>query len=210
MQIESIIVGPFEVNCYLARQEGESSALVVDPGAESALILRELARRRLQPAAYLLTHGHVDHLSALEDICRKHPAPVYMSRQDAAWAFLPVNRYPPYYDAPQKAPEVIVTFEQDGQSITAAGLTWQVIETPGHSPGGVCYFFPDANVLISGDTLFQNSVGRTDLPGGDPRVLTQSLKKLAQLPPQTVVYPGHGPSTTIHDEKQNNFFFRFR
>jgi hydroxyacylglutathione hydrolase len=209
MNIEAIVVGPFEVNCYLIWKEGSSSALVVDPGEESALILRELERRSLTPAAYLLTHGHADHLGAVEGVSRKYPAPAYISKNDAVWAFSPANQIPPYYDVPAK-PASVILFERDEQSITQAGLTWLVLETPGHSPGGVCFYFPESKVLISGDTLFQSSVGRTDLPGGDARTLTQSLKKLAQLPPDTVVYPGHGGATTIREEQRNNYFFRFR
>ena len=137
------------------------------------------------------------------------PAPVFISAQDAEWAFSEINQIPTYNSTPQKSRSINL-LQSDEQIIAAAGLSCKAIATPGHSPGGVCFYFQKEGILFAGDTLFQNSVGRTDLPGGDPRILTQSLKKLALLPPETIVYPGHGPSTSIKEEKLNNFFFRFR
>lgn len=207
MNIECVVVGPFEVNSYLAYRREGGEALVVDPGADAALIRDAILRRRLRPAAFLLTHGHVDHVSALAELCRDFPAPVVMSEPDARWAFTPVNELPPYYAAPAAppAPPVLV---RDGKERTDGPFSYRVIETPGHTPGGICFYLAADGVLFAGDTLFQGTVGRTDLPGADARAMARSVKRLAKLPDETRVYPGHGPATTIGAEKRENFFMR--
>jgi glyoxylase-like metal-dependent hydrolase (beta-lactamase superfamily II) len=126
---------------------------------------------------------------------------------DAQWAFTEVNQFPPYYSVPDEPPEP-PCLVADGDIRTDGLCRYQVIATPGHSPGGVSFYFPDEGVLFSGDTLFQGSVGRTALPGGDPRALVRSLQRLEILPDATRVYPGHGPPTTIGIEKRTNFFMR--
>lgn len=206
MHIEPIVVGAFEVNCFLAWAEGGAQALVIDPGDDAGLILEALGGHKLSVAGYLVTHGHADHISALAEVQRRHPAPVHISRADAAWAFRPSNQIPPFYSSPQQPVNMVLL--EDGQQIAAGGLSCVVIATPGHSPGGVCFYFQKEQILFAGDTLFQNSVGRTDIPGGDPRVLGASLKKLAALPEATQVFPGHGASTSIGQEKAANFFLR--
>ena len=207
MNIECIVVGPFEVNSYLAYNAPGETALVVDPGADASFILDTVRRLRLRPAAYLLTHGHADHAGALEELCRALPAPVIMHPLDAQWAFTEVNQFPPYYSVPDEPPEP-PCLVADGDTRTDGPFRYQVIATPGHTPGGVSFYFPDEGVLFSGDTLFQGSVGRTDLPGADPRALARSIKRLEALPDATRVYPGHGPMTTIGIEKRTNFFMR--
>lgn len=206
MNIETVTVGAFEVNCYVIWDE-DSNTLVVDPGAEPERIREVIKANRLKVSAYLITHGHADHLGALAVLYRTNPAPVALSMEDARWAFRPINQIPPYYSAPQSPPE-IARHAQDGQEWTDGKLFYEVIATPGHTPGGVCFYFPAAFALFSGDTLFQGTVGRTDQPGGDPRALSDSLKKLERLPNHTKVFPGHGPPTTIGVEKYMNFFMR--
>lgn len=206
MEIETIPVGPLEVNCYLAWGEARQ-ALVIDPGEDAERILEVIAARKLRVALYILTHGHADHVSALAALCARHPAPIAMHPDDARWAFSDVNQIPGAYPPPEAPPPVSRPLE-DGQEWRDAGLRWQVITTPGHTPGGLCLYFPNDGVLLSGDTLFQGSVGRTDLPGGSARLLSESLEKLARLPDGTKVFPGHGPMTTIGAEKQTNFFLR--
>ena len=206
MKIETIPVGPFEVNCYVAWNDSRE-ALVIDPGADADRIENVIRRESLIIVAYLLTHGHVDHVSALAELVRAHPAPVAISPEDGEWAFTSTNQLPPYYPAPEK-PTSIDRQLKDGQEWTDGGLTYRVIATPGHSPGGVSLYFPEEGVLFAGDTLFSGSVGRTDIPGGNPRTLSDSIKKLAELPPETRVFPGHGPETTIGTERRTNFFMR--
>ena len=207
MNIETVVVGPLQVNCYLV-WEAPRKALVIDPGWEAGKILSVLERHRLSVAGYLLTHAHADHLSALAELHQAYPAFIGIHADDLEYAFSHVNIVPPYYPPP-KAPaaEVSRVFRSD-ESWTDAGLEYQVIPTPGHSPGGVSFYFPNGQALFSGDTLFAGSVGRTDLPGGNPRILARSLARLATLPDETKVYPGHGPSSTIGIEKAENYFLQ--
>lgn len=206
-RIEQIVVGPFKVNAYVVGHEQDPAALVIDPGEEAVRIEQALDACGARPAGYLITHGHADHLCALAALVRRFPAPVFMSAEDTAWAFGPTNCIPPYYDRPEPPPEPIRTF-QDDALVNADPFVFRVIATPGHSPGGVCYYFERAGLLFTGDTLFEGTVGRTDLPAADSRVLAQSLKKLAALPDDVRVYPGHGRPTTIGAEKRNNIFMR--
>ena len=206
MNIETVVVGALEMNCYVV-WDGGRNALVIDPGAEPERILEVIKNHRLRVAAYLVPHGHYDHVGALSALLQAHPAPVAISAEDARWAFKSINQYPPHYPVPKPPPEISRPLK-DGQNWVDGTLRYQVIATPGHSPGGVCFYFPDEHALFAGDTLFQGSVGRTDLPGGDPRALSNSLKKLKSLPDDTRVFPGHGPETTIGIERQTNIFMK--
>ena len=207
MHIETIVVGPYEVNCYILSQKDAAQAVVIDPGAETDVIVQYLRAERLAPAAYLLTHGHVDHIGGLEQMLAVLPAPVYLHADEKNWAFSKRNSLPPFY-FPPSTPPADLHVVADGDEFNLAGIPFRVIATPGHTVGGVCYYVEQENALFTGDTLFQGTVGRTDLPGGDGRVLAQSLKKLAVLPSVTRVYPGHGPETSIADERRHNVYFR--
>ena len=207
MHIETIVVGPYEVNCYILNAAGHTQAVVIDPGANTDEIVQYLRAERLTVAAYLLTHGHADHIGGLDKMLAACPAPVYLHAEEQRWAFSSRNSLPPFYFPPSTPPADLHAVA-DGEEITLAGIPFRVIATPGHTPGGVCYFAEKELALFSGDTLFQGTVGRTDLPGGDGRVLAQSLKKLAVLSPATRVYPGHGPETTLADERRQNVYFR--
>ena len=204
MNLYVLPVGPFEVNCYLARQP-DGAAVLFDPGADADAIRAWVDEHEARVEAILITHGHMDHLSALARIAEATSAPIYMHPADARWAFSPTNHMPPYYVVPER-PAAPILPVSESEPIRIAGLEIQIIETPGHTPGGVCYYIPSAATLISGDTLFRNSVGRTDLPGASSRTLAESLKKLAALPPTVRVYPGHGDSTTIGNEVENSYF----
>jgi len=206
MKITSLTVGPYEVNCYLLENENKE-AFVIDPGQDAAAICDYIARENLKIVGYVMTHGHADHICALFDVCKKYPAPLYMHPQDLVWAFSIVNQIPPFYPQP-KQPDTEVIKLQDKQIIPFGDQELSVLYTPGHSPGSVCLYAEKDQLLISGDTLFKESAGRTDLPGGDSRQLAASLKKLALLPDPTNVYPGHGASSTIGHEKKYNFFLQ--
>ncbi len=206
MQVEPIVVGAFQVNCFIVSND-RRQALVIDPGADASLILDHLEQSQLDVAAYLLTHGHIDHISALNDMCAARPAPIGIHEKDLAWAFGGRNSMLPFYPAtiaPSTSPQDL----SEAATPMEIGFNYSVIDTPGHTPGGVCIYFESEASLFCGDTLFAGSVGRTDLPGGDSRVLAESIKRLTALPNDTVVYSGHGPSTTIGHEKQTNFFMR--
>lgn len=206
MDIEQLEVGLFASNCYIVGNDA-SEALIIDPGDDAARILEVIRRNDLQVKAYLLTHGHVDHVSALAEVVSAFPAPVAIHPIDGRWAFEPVNQMPPYYDTP-KAPPSIERHFDDGQEWTDAGFRYRVLFTPGHAPGHVSLYFEDEGVLFAGDVLFRGSVGRIDLPGGNIRDMEQSLRKLMTLPDDTVVYSGHGPKTTIGQERRTNPFLR--
>ena len=201
MERLTIQVGGFEVNCSILSENGR--AWIVDPGQEADRIIDLLAKKELEPAAILLTHGHFDHISGIPGLLRKFPdLPVYVHEKDIPMIGHPLNQLPPEYASFAKPKAVRGLENLEGLE----GL--EVIETPGHTPGGVCYHFPKEKLLLSGDTLFAGSVGRTDLPGGDMATLMDSLRTLIALPDDTLVIPGHGPHTTIAAEKRGNPFLQ--
>ena len=204
MNVRQVTVGSFQANCFIIWGE-KKEAIVVDPGDDAANIRAVLEQDNLSVASYMLTHGHVDHISALADLHASLPAPVGLSKHDINWAFDDAVQMPPFYGAPTR-PETIERELDDGQEWTDIGVTCRVIATPGHTPGSVCFHFPEEKALFTGDTLFAGSVGRTDLPGGNPEALMKSLARLAALPEDTVAYCGHGPETTIAREKAYNPF----
>ena len=210
MERLTIQVGGFEVNCSILSENGR--AWIVDPGQEPERIIDLLAQKGLDPAAILLTHAHFDHIGAIPGLIEKFPGlPVYVHEKDIPMFGHPLNQLPPEYASFAKPKELRGLGSLEGLE----GL--EVIETPGHTPGGVCYYFPNfqasqtskpLHLLLSGDTLFAGSVGRTDLPGGDMATLVDSLQKLAALPDDTLVIPGHGMHTRIALEKSGNPFLK--
>lgn len=207
MNLEPIVTGPFQETCYLAWDKSRR-ALVFDPGYDADLIAQIVERNSLEVAAYICTHGHTDHINALADLHAGHPAPVAMHSDDWSWAFEVNNQFEPYYPVPRRPDtETFLALEQK-KEWKLGGLHFQCIETPGHTSGSCCLLFPEAGVLIAGDTLFKGSCGRTDLPGGNPRQMKESLNTLKRLPDEIRVYPGHGPDTTIGIERQTNFYMQ--
>lgn len=194
MKFKTLTVGLYEVNCTLAIDGAD--AWVVDPGADEEAIVKAAEAEGAKIAGVLLTHAHFDHIGAIPGIKARFPdAPVYVHPSDEVMFGHPFNRLPPEYPSFPKPAGVV-----DARKFPLA----EVIETPGHTPGGVCYYFKEDSILLSGDTLFAGSVGRTDFPGGSMTTLVESLKKLKALPDLTKVIPGHGPSTTIGEEKGSN------
>lgn len=208
MDIEARVTGFIEENCYFVANPETRETIVIDPGDDAPQLLASLRERNAIVVAYLLTHGHVDHVTALAALCDAFPAPIHLHPLDAAWCFSPRNNLPGFYDAPETPAGPLVP-ATESTVCELAGARWSVVETPGHTPGGICWKLEDDRALFTGDTLFRGSAGRTDLPGGDARALTRSLKKLAALPDGLAVYPGHGAPSTIGHEKRHNFFLRF-
>jgi len=202
MHSEIIVVGAFEVNCVVLWQD-PGAAWVVDPGADPDAILDFLKKNELNVGLYFLTHGHIDHVSALDALLAVRPAPVHLHAGDVAWTFSPVNRFPPYLTTPTR-PASLAPTPDNAPPLAAGGLSADRLHTPGHTPGCQCLWFRDDKLLVSGDTLFAGSVGRTDLPGGCGKTLQRSLRLLTALPDDTLVIPGHGPTTTIGAEKRDN------
>ena len=186
------------MNCSILSDVGQ--AWIVDPGSEGERIVGLLAKKGLVPAAILLTHAHFDHISGIPALQKAFPElPVYVHPGDVPMFGHPFNQMGGEYASIGVPANV-----RDVADLPAALPGVQVLHTPGHTPGGVCYFFPADKLLLSGDTLFAGSVGRTDFPGGSMARMMDSLQALMKLPDDTLVIPGHGGHTTIGDEKRTN------
>jgi hydroxyacylglutathione hydrolase len=202
LDITGLELGPIGTNCYLVRRPGAPEAVVVDPGADAAEIRLELASRGAGVAAILITHGHWDHLGGVADLAEGTKAPVYMC-EDERRLLEEVNDYvPPGVRLRPYTPDVLLAGDE---TLDLADITFETLRVPGHSPAHVAYAAEDA--LFSGDVLFAGSVGRADLPGADWETLLRSIGALAdRFPPETMVYPGHGPPTTLGRELETNPF----
>ena len=208
MDVRSFTVGPVAENTYIFRRDDSPAALVVDPGDEAPLLLGAIEKLGLEVEAILLTHTHFDHVGAVAPIARETGAPVYCPELEVPvladiMAFVPWAGFGPYesWDAEETV--------SGGERLELAGFEIDVLFTPGHSPGHVTYAVEDGETtaLFSGDVLFQGSVGRVDLPGGDWPTLAESLRKLVDgFPPEAIVYPGHMGITTLGAERATNPF----
>ncbi|RIH88134.1 Hydroxyacylglutathione hydrolase GloC [Meiothermus luteus] len=199
MRVYSIPVGPLQANAYLLVGEG-GRGVIVDPGGEPERILAEVQRVGLSPEAILLTHAHFDHVGAVGPLVEALGIPVYLHPADLPLyqnASQAAGRWGLWVPNPPEPTEPLY----EGQHLDF-GLGLEVLFLPGHAPGHVGFYKPGH--LVSGDVLFRGGIGRYDLPGADPKALFSSLQKLLQLPPDTVVYPGHGPPTTLGEERAHN------
>lgn len=201
MKYETLSVGMLEVNCFIIWNEETRQALIIDPGGDYNDIVSQLEKHRLSVKGILLTHGHFDHIGAVPALVERFHIPVYLHPDDMELYNSPANCMLPWIHPIQNPPAVTDTPPE------VPGLEYEIIHTPGHAKGAVCYFFRKERELFAGDTLFRRSVGRTDLPGGDHELLLRSIKeKLYKLPETIVVHSGHGPDTTIGEEKRENSF----
>lgn len=203
MIILNLVVGPLENNCFIIGDEKSKECFIVDPGDEPDRILAMVQEKGLTVKYIVCTHAHFDHIAAVSDIWNETRAGIVLHRNEleiygsakdhaAMWGF-------ELDDQPD--PSILVS---EGDSIQVGGLRFEVLHTPGHSPGGICLY--GEGILITGDTLFSGSVGRTDLHGGNIGMLKMSFRRLMALPDEIKVLPGHGPETTIGKEKVDNFF----
>lgn len=205
MKVERFLTGILSTNCYVAWNEQTKEAVIVDPAAYSKKLAEFLREEGLKPQAVLLTHGHFDHIMGLDALLEEYPVPVYVHGAEKGLIADPKTNLSLTYTNGYVFEDA--TYVTDGQKIAAAGVTFEVLFTPGHTSGGCCYYAETENMLFSGDTLFRGSVGRSDLPTGDETTLIRSIKeKLLVLPENTVVYPGHMAATTIQTEKTANPF----
>ncbi len=213
LEIVPIVTGAFEENCYLALDRGGGKLAVIDPGDDAEQLIGHIEQTSLAVAAILLTHGHIDHICAVEELRQWSGAPVLAPRADR---FI-IDHLPEMcrmYGLPVKpVPQIDYWLKNESDQRNGA-LPIAVFEstpivvhaTPGHTPGGVCYQLDEH--LMTGDTLFKGSIGRTDLPGGDGQILSNSIAYLAKLRGELLVYPGHGPATTISIECATNPFLQ--
>ncbi len=206
MEVRSLTVGPVVENCFVIRAEGSGRGLIVDPGEEAERILGAVEELGIEIEAILVTHTHFDHIGAVAPVAKATGAPVYCPEIEVAvladiMAYVPWPEFGPFES--YEADETVA----GGERLELAGLEIDVLFTPGHSPGHVTYAIPEHAALFSGDVLFQGSVGRVDLPGGDWPTLLESIRGLVEgYPPETVVYPGHMGITTLGAERATNPF----
>ena len=203
MKIDTIVVGALQVNCFIVYDEDSHDAIVVDPGADAEKIITLIEDRKLKVSRIVCTHAHFDHVGAIRELKEKTGAAVMLHRGDmdiymradkqgALWGF--------HIEQPP-APDMHMI---EGDEVAVGRFLLKILHAPGHSPGGICLY--GEGVIVTGDTIFAGSVGRTDFPGGSMTELKRSFARIIALPPETTIFPGHGPLTTVKNEKENNFF----
>jgi len=205
-KVHTVVVGPFAVNCYLLWDQQTLEGVIIDPGAEADEIIEEIDELDITPRAILLTHGHGDHIAAVADIKRVFDVPLYVGRGEEALLVDPGANISAFFDHPIVAPKPdhLVVGEQ---VIRAGSIELLVLATPGHTAAGVSYLEETAGRLFCGDTLFAGSIGRTDLVGGNfEQLITSIQRKILTLPDNVLVFPGHGPQTSVGTERVANPF----
>lgn len=204
MFLETLIVGDLDTNCYVVAAEHAAEAVIIDPGGDAGLVLDVVAAQNLDVKYILLTHGHWDHIGAVLEIARETGAKIGIHKLDEEALSKPSLSLA--FMLGEKQEQIKPDFNlEDGQAITLGEMELKILHTPGHTPGGVSIHVADC--LFTGDLLFYRSIGRTDFPGGSFETLIASVReKILQYPDHIKVYPGHGPSTTVGDERKNNPF----
>ncbi len=202
LQLESITLGPLQTNCYLAWCDQTDQGIIIDPADQGDFITQRVLELKIEPVAIVLTHAHFDHVMGLLEVKLNFPIPIFLNSADdfllkqaqssaQHWLGLEIDPIPPA-DQPLQA----------GQTVRFGNQAFEVLETPGHTPGSICLYSAAETTLFSGDTVFKGTIGRTDFSYSSPEDMRKSLEKLLKLPPETRVYPGHGEATRIGEEKK--------
>lgn len=203
ISLDCIRVGMLETNCYLVSNDENKEAVITDPGDSAGFIAQCIEERGVKPVAILLTHAHADHILALEEIREKYDIPVYVHEADEDML---KDGYKNLGNISIHLTDKDVKLK-GREKLIIGGMEIQPLHTPGHTPGGCCYYFPEGGFVLAGDTMFFRSWGRTDFPGGNERDLMESIrKKLLPLPENTLVYPGHERATDIKSERRIHGF----
>lgn len=205
MKYIQLSLGVVSTNCYIL-YNNKKEALIIDPGAQAEVIFDAIREYDVKPLAVLLTHAHFDHIGAVSECIKKYDIPFYIHKKEKYWLTDGNRNGSILFGVGDIAvPETPIIFTEDKMEI--GSFHFQILHTPGHSPGSVSFYFENNSIVFAGDALFQMSIGRTDLPFGNQETLEKSIKeKLYTLPGKTVVAPGHGPVTNIEFEKNNNPF----
>jgi len=218
MKIDRLVLGLYETNCYVLRKESlglrsgaaAEDCLIIDPGLEAGPLIDFLQQHKLNPLAVVLTHGHIDHIAGVAALRKDHPdIKIYIHKLDAEMLSEPQHNLSTIDASGQFKTGPAEFLLEDETCIEQAGVKLHVLHTPGHTPGGICLYAKQEAIVFTNDTLFADSIGRTDFPDGSMSQLLNGIKeKLFTLPEETAVYPGHGQKTTIAHEKAHNPFLR--
>lgn len=207
MKIMYMVLGPFMTNTYILYNEATMEGLVVDPSFSPQQYIKAIEEKKIHLTSIFLTHAHVDHMAGMNELRKAFPeARMYMDKRDRPFLRDPERNLSYMFPTPTLVDDADV-WVKDGDEIETSGYTFQVIDTSGHTPGGISFYLKKEGIVFTGDSLFQGSIGRTDFPGGSMKELTGSIRKnLFALPDSTVVLSGHGEQTTIGQEKRTNPF----
>ena len=204
IKTEFISSGEFQVNCYIVYDETSKKAIIIDPGQDGKKIISKVEKLNLKPELLINTHGHFDHTYSDDIIRKKYNIPLAIHKDDTEMLSDASKNFSTIIGCPTIINDADIIFDKE-ETMETSFCKYSVIHTPGHSEGSICILID--NILFAGDTVFKNSIGRTDLYGGDYEELIQSLQKIKKLSPDTIICPGHGPFTTLKDELKNNMYF---
>lgn len=204
IKTEFILSGEFQENCYIVYDDTSKKAIIIDPGQDGKKVIDKIEKLKLQPELLINTHGHFDHTFSDDIIREKYNIPLAIHKDDTEMLSDADKNFSTIIGSPTIINDADIIFDKE-ETIETSFCKYSVIHTPGHSQGSICILIND--VLFAGDTVFKNSIGRTDLYGGDYEKLIKSLQKIKKLPPDTIICPGHGPFTTLKNELKNNMYF---